>query len=155
MVPSPKLGVQERGGLPPSISLLVARAGKRSSTVTRNQSMLSAEKRQCQTSNPHLQRTLRRARPEVSRWITCLAGSSSSWELRAGRTGPTVIALPRLQTALKNGEKTHPRLSKLNYRSLPVGPQRGNDDRVSTYEGAYYMGDRLRHVVQLSLVPRA
>ena len=86
---------------PPSSSLLVARAGKPSSTVIRNQSMLGAEKRQCQTSNPHLQRTLRRARPEVCRWITSLAGSSSSWELRAGRTGPTVIALPLLQTAHK------------------------------------------------------
>ena len=96
---------------PPSISLLVARAGKRSSTVIRNQSMLGAEKRQCQTSNPHLQRTLRRAWPEVCRWITSLAGSSSSWELRAGRTGPTVIALPRLQTALKIGAKTRPRRS--------------------------------------------
>ena len=38
---------------------------------------------------------------EVCRWITYLEGSSSSWDLRAGRTGPTVIALPWLQTALK------------------------------------------------------
>ena len=44
VVPSPKLGIQERSGLPPSISLLVARAGKQSSTVIRNQSMLGAEK---------------------------------------------------------------------------------------------------------------
>ena len=62
----------------------------------------------CHTSNPHLQRTLRRAWPEVCWWSTYLAGSSSSWELRAGRTGPTVIALPRLQTALKIGAKTRP-----------------------------------------------
>ena len=48
---------------------------------------------------------LRRARPEVYRWITYLAGSSSSWEPRAGRTGPTVIALPRLQTARKTVHK--------------------------------------------------
>ena len=34
----------------------------------------------------HLQRTLRRAWPEVRRWSTYLAGSSSSWRLRAGRT---------------------------------------------------------------------
>ena len=59
--------------------------------TNRNKSMLGAEKRQCQTSNPHLQLTLRRAWPEVGRWSTYLAGSSSSWELRAGRTGPTVI----------------------------------------------------------------
>ena len=48
---------------------------------------------------------LRRAWPEVCRWITYLAGSSSSWETRAGRTGPTVIALPRLQTAHKTVRK--------------------------------------------------
>ena len=69
--------------------------------------------------------------------------------------GPTVIALPRLQTALKNGAKTRPRLLNstiglcLSVRSVV----RMID--VSTYEGAYYIGDRLRHVVQLSLVPRA
>ena len=45
-------------------------------------------------------------------WSTSLAGSSSSWELRAGRTGPTVIALPRLQTAPKMGAQTRPRRSK-------------------------------------------
>ena len=50
-------------------------------------------------------RPLRRAWPEVCRWITYLAGSSSSWELRAGRTGPKVIALPWLQTALKTLRK--------------------------------------------------
>ena len=56
-------------------------------------------------------------------------GSSSSWELRAGRTGPTVIALPRLQTAPKMVRKRVCVGQKLNYRSLPVGPQRGKDDR--------------------------
>ena len=79
--------------------------------------------------------TLRRSWAEVCRWITYLAGSSSPWELRAGRTGPTVIALPRLQTATKNGEKTRPRLLNLNYRSLPVGPQRGKDDRREYVRG--------------------
>ena len=48
---------------------------------------------------------LRRAWLEVHRWKTYLAGSSSSWELTAGRTGPTVIALTRLQTALKTVRK--------------------------------------------------
>ena len=96
---------------PPQASASSWRSGKRSSTVIRNQSMQGSKKRQCQTSNPHLQRTLRRAWPEARRWSTCLAGSSSSWELRAGRTGPTVIALPRLQTALKIGAKTRPRRS--------------------------------------------
>ena len=87
--------------------------------------------------------------------FTFLAGSSSSWELRTGRTGPTVIALPRLQTALKNGAKTRPRLLYstiglcLSVRSVVMMID------VSTYEGAYFMGDKLRHVVQLSLVPRA
>ena len=64
----------------------------------------------------------------------------SSCELRAGRTGPTVIALPRLQTALKNGGKTRPRLLKLNYRSLPVGPQRGKDDRREYVRGGVLHG---------------
>ena len=50
----------------------------------------------------HSSRSLRRAWPEVCRWITYLAGRSSSWELRAGRTGPTVMVLPWLQTALKS-----------------------------------------------------
>ena len=105
MVPSPKLGGQERGGLSPSISLPVARAGKRSSTVIRNQWMQGAETRQCQTSICTYRRSLRLAWPEVCRWITYLAGSSSSRELRAGRTGPTVIALPWLPTALKSVQK--------------------------------------------------
>ena len=62
------------------------------------------------------------------RWITGLAGSSSSWELRAGHTGPMVIALPRLQTAtIKRCENASASVI-LNYRSLHVGPQRGKDD---------------------------
>ena len=60
--------------------------------------------------------------PRSDGWITGLAGSSSSWELRAGRTGPTVIALPRLQTAtIKRCENASASVI-LNYRSLPVGP---------------------------------
>ena len=73
--------------------------------------------------------------PEVRRWSTYLAGSSSSWELRAGRTGPTVIALPRLQTALKIDAQTRPRLSKLKLRPQPVGPQRNKDDRREYVRG--------------------
>ena len=69
------------------------------------------------------------------RWITGLAGSSSSWELRAGRTGPTVKALPRLQTAtIKRCENASASVI-LNYRSLPVGPQRGKDDRREYVRG--------------------
>ena len=41
---------------------------------------------------------------------------------------------------------------KLNYRSLPVGPRVVRMIDVSTYEGADFMGDRLRHVG--SAVPR-
>ena len=69
------------------------------------------------------------------RWITGLAGSSSSWELRVGRTGPTVKALPRLQTAtIKRCENASASVI-LNYRSLPVGPQRGKDDRREYVRG--------------------
>ena len=84
---------------------------------------------------------LRRAWPEVGRWITYLAGSSSYWEPRAGRTGPTVIALPRLQTALNIGARTRPHLSKLKTigLSLSVRSEIRMID-VSTYEGAYDMG---------------
>ena len=105
--------------------------------------------------DPHLQRSLCRAWPEVCRWITYLAGSSSSWELRAGRTAPTVIALPRLQTALKTVRK-RVRVSQSynNGLSLSVRSEIRMID-MSTYEGAYGMGDRLRHGIQLCLVPRA
>ena len=116
VVPSTKLGGQERGGHPPPppptcISLPVARAGKRSSTVIRNQWMQGAETRQCQTSIRTFRRSLGRAWPEVCRWITYLARSSSSRELRAGRTAPMVIALLWLQTLLNRCE-TCPRLSQ-------------------------------------------
>ena len=67
------------------------------------------------------------------RWITGLAGSSSPWELRAGRTGPTVKALPRLQTATT--KRCENASVILNYRSLPVGPQRGKDDRREYVRG--------------------
>ena len=62
--------------------------------------------------------------------------------LRVHRTGPTVIALPRLQAALKIGAKTRPRLLKLNYiyRSQPVGPQRGKDDRREYVRGGVLHG---------------
>ena len=70
MVPSSKLDGQERGGLPPSISLPVARAGTRSSSVIRNRWMQGEETRQCQTSICTLRRSLRRAWLEVCRWIT-------------------------------------------------------------------------------------
>ena len=40
-----------------------------------------------------------------------------------------VIALPRLQTASKVVRKRVRVGQTLNYRSLPVGPQRGKDDR--------------------------
>ena len=69
------------------------------------------------------------------RWITGLAGSSSPWELRAGHTGPMVIALPRLQTATTKRCENASASVKLNYRSLPVGPQRGKDDRREYVRG--------------------
>ena len=94
---------------------------------------------------------LRRAWPEVCRWITYLAGNSSSWELRADRPGPTVITLPWLQTARKTVL-----FSKLQTVGLSLSVRR--EIRmldVRAYEGAYDMRDRLRHGIQLSLVPRA
>ena len=46
-----------------------------------------------------------------------------------------VIALPRLQTAaIKRCENASASV-KLNYRSLPVGPQRGKDDRREYVRG--------------------
>ena len=124
----------------PSNSLLVARAGN-VELDRYPQLMLPGQK---SANMPDLDWTLsvplRRSWAEVCRWITYLAGSSSSWELRAGRTGPTVIALPRLQTAIKNGAKTRPRLLKLNYRSLPVGPQCGKDDRREYVRGGVLHG---------------
>ena len=96
---------------------------------------------------------LRHTWPEVRRWSTYLAESSSSWELRAGRTGPTVIALPRLQTALKTVRKRVRVSQSYNLGfSLSVRSEIRMID-VSTYEGAYDMGDMLRHGIQLSLVP--
>ena len=86
------------------------------------------------------------------RWITGLAGSSSPRELRAGHTGPMVIALPRLQTATTKRCENASASVKHNYRSLPVGPRLVRMIDVSTYEGADFMGDRLRHVG--SAVPR-
>ena len=75
--------------------------------------------------------------------ITYLAGSSSSWELSAGRTGPTVIALPWLQTARKTVSKRVRVSQSYNYTigvSLSVRSEIRMID-VSTYEGAYDMGD--------------
>ena len=91
---------------------------------------------------------------------TYLAGSSSSWELRAGRTGPTAIALPRLQTALKTVRKLAVRKRVRVSQSYKIGLSLSVRSKirmidVSTYEGAYDMGDMLRHGIQLSLVPRA
>ena len=120
---------------PPSISLFVAHARKQSSI---DAGCIKAPMPDLE-QHSHLQRTLRRTWPEVCRWSTYLAESSSSWELRAGRTGPTVIALLRLQTALKIGAKTRPRPLKLIYRSQPVGPQRGKDDRRE------YVGGKVLH----------
>ena len=84
-----------------------------------------------------------------------LAGSSSSWELRAGRTGPKAIVLPRLQTALETVRKrVHVSQSYNIGLSLSVRSEKRMIE-VSTYKGTYDMGDRLRHGIQLSLVPRA
>ena len=63
-----------------------------------------------------------------------------------------VIALPRLQTATTKRCENASASVKLNYRSLPVGPRVVRMIDVSTYEGADFMGDRLRHVG--SAVPR-
>ena len=54
---------------------------------------------------------------------------------RAGRTGPTIIALPRLQTAPKIGAQSVRVGQMLNYRSQPVGPQRNKDDRREYVQG--------------------
>ena len=63
-----------------------------------------------------------------------------------------VIALPRLQTATTKRCENASASVKHNYRSLPVGPRLVRMIDVSTYEGADFMGDRLRHVG--SAVPR-
>ena len=63
-----------------------------------------------------------------------------------------VIALPRLQTATTKRCENASASVKHNYRSLPVGPRLVRVIDVSTYEGADFMGDRLRHVG--SAVPR-
>ena len=63
-----------------------------------------------------------------------------------------VIALPRLQTATTKRCENASASVKLNYRSLPVGPRVVRMIDVSTYKGADFMGDRLRHVG--SAVPR-
>ena len=63
-----------------------------------------------------------------------------------------VIALPRLQTATTKRCENASASVKLNYRSLPVGPQRGKDDRREYVRGGGLHGDRLRHVG--SAVPR-
>ena len=57
-----------------------------------------------------------------------------------------VIALPRLQTATTKRCENASASVKLNYRSLPVGLRVVRMIDVSTYEGADFMGDRLRHV---------
>ena len=46
-----------------------------------------------------------------------------------------VIALPRLQTATTKRCENASASVKLNYRSLPVGPQRGKDDRREYVRG--------------------
>ena len=74
---------------------------------------------------------LRCAWLEVCRWITYIAGRSSSQELRAGRTGPTIKALPWLQTALI----VFAYLKIETYRSLAVRPQRKMMRVVRAYEG--------------------
>ena len=63
-----------------------------------------------------------------------------------------VIALPRLQTATTKRCENASASVKHNYRSLPVGPRLVRMIDVRTYEGADFMGDRLRHVG--SAVPR-
>ena len=141
---------------PPSISLPVARAGKRSLTVIRNQWMQGAETRQCQTSISIYRRPLRRAWPEVCRLITYVPSrklftlGAKSWPY-----GAHGYSTPLASNCIKIGAKTRPLLSKLSYRSQPVGPQRNYDGSREGVRGADYMGDRLRHGIQLSLVPRA
>ena len=131
------------------------RAGMRSSTVIRNRWMQGEEKRQCQTSICTLRRSLRRAWLEVCRWITYLAGSSSSRELRAGGTGPTLIVLPWLHTALKTVRKRASASVKI--QTIGLSPSVRSEIRmivVRAYEGAHDVGDKLRHGIQLSPVPR-
>ena len=112
----------------PLASASTWRAGTRRSTVIRTRWMQGEETRQWQTSICTFRRHLRHARPEVSRWITYLAGSSSSWELRAGSTGPTVKALPWLQTALKRWEIVS---AKLKIETVGLCPYVRNDKMMS------------------------
>ena len=92
----------------------------------------------------------------VCRWNTYLAGSSSLRELRAGRTGPTANALPWPQNCIKIGEQAASAYVKIETIGLcPSVLSEITMIVVRAYEGADDIGDRLRHGIQLSLVPRA
>ena len=83
---------------------------------------------------------------------TSLAKSGQNWPITYSNSrGGVVKGLIRSTKRCENASAS----VKLNYRSLPVGPRLVRMIDVSTYEGADFMGDRLRHGVQLSLVPRA
>ena len=108
---------------PPQASASVCRTlvvVMRSSTVIRNWWMQGVEKRQCLTSTALSRAHLRRAWWEVCQWIACLAGGSSSGELRARSYGIHGIEHSLDLKQRKNGARSDVRArSSIHIRFCP------------------------------------
>ena len=136
MVPSPKLGVQERSDLPPEQQPPRWRVPVMwGSTVTHSQCCRGINTLICPTSieqsaSPYVVHGQRSVR-----WITSLAGGSSCWGPNevAGR-GPRHTPPPSPQTALKWCATQRPRLSPFMSATARRSEDTCDDIVVSAYE---------------------